>query len=64
METEKPQSGSAIERAKEYGIDLTLNQSNLKMTPYERLQQLQSFARFVEKVRESQAVYRTSKTND
>jgi hypothetical protein len=51
METEKPQSESAIERAKEYGIDLTLTEFNLSLTPTERLQQLQAFVNFVERVR-------------
>lgn len=34
---------SAIERAREYGIDITLIESNLRLTPTERLQELQEW---------------------
>jgi hypothetical protein len=53
MEEEKPKSGSAIERAKEYGIDLTITQANLRKTPLERLEQLQAMANLVFQVREN-----------
>ncbi|MBI5214686.1 MAG: hypothetical protein HY960_02930 [Ignavibacteriae bacterium] len=62
METEKPQSGSAIERAKEYGIDLTLNQSILKQTPTERVLALQNMMRLVDEARKANTVLYSGKT--
>jgi len=42
---------SAIERAKEWGIDLSLLEENLRLTPTERLEKMISFQRFVERIR-------------
>ena len=36
-----PEPGSAAARARDFGIDLTLLLQNLKLTPEERLEQLQ-----------------------
>src|ERR1044072_5286023 len=38
-----PPAGSAASRAAEFGIDLTLTLANLRLTPEERIQQLDSF---------------------
>jgi hypothetical protein len=38
-----PPPGSAAERAVEFGIDLTLTLENLRLTPEERVRQLQDF---------------------
>lgn len=46
MVNRKSQNSPAIERAKEYGIDLTLNLSMLKRTPTERVQLLQEWMEF------------------
>jgi hypothetical protein len=35
--------GSAVHRAVEFGIDLTLNLENLKLTPTERIRKAQRF---------------------
>ena len=48
-----PPPGSAAERAKEFGIDLTLTIDRLRRTPEERLIDLQSFAEQIEELRES-----------
>ncbi len=62
METDKPQPGSAIERAKEYGIDLTLNQSILKQTPTERVLALLSMMQLVEEARKANKVLYSGKS--
>ena len=38
-----PPPGSAAARAVEFGIDLTLTLENLRLTPEERISQLESF---------------------
>lgn len=38
-----PPSGSAAERAVEFGIDLTLTLENLRLTPEERIRKLDEF---------------------
>jgi hypothetical protein len=42
---------SAIERAREFGIDISLLEENLKRTPTERLLSLQETMKFFEEVR-------------
>lgn len=46
-----PRPGSKIAAAKEFGIDLTLLVRRLKMTPEERLRELDDFIETVEQVR-------------
>ncbi len=45
------QTKSAIERAKEYGIDVTLLESSLKLTVDQRVQRLQEWVLFQEEIR-------------
>jgi hypothetical protein len=42
-----PPPGSAIERAKKMGIDLTLNLRALTLTPLQRIEEMQSFEEFL-----------------
>jgi len=56
------QSTSAVERAKEFGIDITLVEENLKRTPTERVEALLSMLEFVEEARRARQL--TSKPND
>ena len=44
---QNPPPGSAIERAKKMGIDLTLNLRALTLTPIERIEEMQSFEEFL-----------------
>jgi hypothetical protein len=46
-----PPPGSAIERAKQFGVDLTLTLENLRMTPQERVVKMAQAALFAEKLR-------------
>ena len=46
-----PRPGSKIAAAKEFGIDLTLLIRRLKMTPEERIQELDDFVDTIERVR-------------
>ena len=46
-----PASGSRIEAAKNYGVDLTLLVAQLRLTPAERVLKLESAATALEKVR-------------
>lgn len=48
-----PPPGSAAARAREFGIDLTLLIQRLKLTPEERLNDLQQAMRDLEEARES-----------
>ncbi|TAK56798.1 MAG: hypothetical protein EPO24_10660 [Bacteroidetes bacterium] len=50
MNDETQQFGSAIERAKEYGLDLTLNMAMLKRSPTERVQMLQEWMEFAQEI--------------
>ena len=43
---------SAIERAKEYGIDVTLLEGSLRMTLSERMQRFLDFAEFVDELQQ------------
>jgi cell fate regulator YaaT (PSP1 superfamily) len=43
-----PRPGSKIAEAQEYGIDLTLLVSNLRKSPQQRIEDLQSSMRFLE----------------
>lgn len=44
---------SAIERAKQYGIDVTLLESSLKLTIDQRLQRLQDWVLFEEELKKA-----------
>jgi precorrin-6x reductase len=46
-----PRPGSKIEAAKEFGIDLTLLVRKLKLTPEERIRELDDFVETVEQIR-------------
>ena len=46
-----PRPGSKIAEAKEFGIDLTLIVENLKLTPEQRLNKLQSAMESFDKLR-------------
>ena len=46
-----PPPGSAAERAVEFGIDLTLTLENLRLTPEDRIRQLQRFIAAVVKLK-------------
>ncbi|HME00559.1 MAG TPA: hypothetical protein VKM93_24910 [Terriglobia bacterium] len=45
-----PPPGSKIAAARDYGVDLTLLLRRLKMTPTERLQELQAAQAFIEEL--------------
>ena len=46
-----PKPGGAIEAAKDFGIDLSLLVERLRLTPEERLRDLQGFVRALEEIR-------------
>ncbi len=45
-----PLPGSKIAKAKEFGVDLTLLVENLRKTPQERINDLQSAMRFIDEI--------------
>ena len=47
----RPKRKGAIERAIEFGIDISLLEQNLKLTPTERIERLESYVIFLEEVR-------------
>ncbi len=54
MEKSKSQNvegSDAIQRAIEYGVDITLLEENLKRTPAERIEHLESVIAFLEEIR-------------
>jgi hypothetical protein len=48
-----PPPGSKIEAAKQYGVDLTLNLRSLRLTPTERVREMESALRFVEHLQQA-----------
>lgn len=56
-----PKPGSKIAAAKEFGIDLTLLIRRLKMTPEERIQELDDFVETIEQVRQQNPVLQKTK---
>lgn len=50
---DKEHNKSAVERAKEFGIDISLIVENLKRSPTERLEGMLSMLEFVEEARTS-----------
>ncbi|MBI3004661.1 MAG: hypothetical protein HYY49_04510 [Ignavibacteriales bacterium] len=49
----KDKQSSAIERAREYGIDISLLESSLRMTVEQRLRRLQDWVKFAEEVKKA-----------
>jgi ribosome modulation factor len=49
--TTRRRSKDAIERAFEFGVDITLLEQNPKLTPTQRLEKFQSWLAFAEEVR-------------
>ncbi|MCU1306813.1 MAG: hypothetical protein JWN45_1508 [Acidobacteriaceae bacterium] len=47
-----PPKGSKIEAAKEFGVDLTLNLRSLRLSPAERVQEMENALKFSEQLRE------------
>jgi hypothetical protein len=60
----EPTPGSAIARAKEFGIDLTLLNRRLKLTPEERLNELQQAMIDIEELRGAAAKARKAGFRD
>lgn len=56
-----PPAGSAASRAVDFGIDLTLTLENLRLTPEERIRQLDRFIKGVAELKDS--ARRTNRTN-
>ena len=56
-----PRPGSKIEAAKEFGIDLTLLVRKLKLTPEERIRELDDFVETVEQIRRQNPKLRRTK---
>jgi len=57
MKRTRRKKKSAVQRAKEWGIDLSLLEENLRLTPTQRLEKMISYQRFIEKVQaEKQAM--------
>ena len=56
-----PRPGSKAAAAKEFGIDLTLLISRLRLTPEERLAALSSFVDFIQEVRRQNPVLQKAK---
>jgi hypothetical protein len=48
---QNPPPGSAIERAKEFGVDLTLTLDNLRLTPQQRVEKMAAASRLLEELR-------------
>lgn len=51
-----PRPGSKIAAARDFGIDLTLTVSQLRLTPQERIDNLQSGMRFLAELAEARKV--------
>lgn len=50
---QNPPPGSAIEAAKEFGVDLFATLENLRLTPDERIRRASEESQFAEKLREA-----------
>jgi hypothetical protein len=50
---DNPPPGSKIEAAKKFGVDLYMTLRRLEMTPTERVRELESVSRFVQKLRKA-----------
>ena len=49
---QNPSKGSNIQAAKEFGVDLTLNLRSLRLSPAERVLEMESALKFAEQLRE------------
>ena len=49
----EPQPGTAAERARDFGIDLSLTVSNLRLSPHQRIQQLDAHIDGIRRLRNS-----------
>ena len=49
----EPRPGTAAARARDFGVDLSLTVSNLRMTPEQRVRQLDEFQAFMKKLRQA-----------
>jgi len=49
----EPQPGTAAARARDYGVDLSLTVANLRLTPTERIQQLDAHIDGINRLRRS-----------
>lgn len=56
-----PRPGSKVAAAKEFGIDLTLTLKNLRLTPQQRIDQLQEVMHFHHEIREQAKLQLRSK---
>ncbi len=50
-----PKPGTAVARARDFGIDLTLTLSNLKLTPEERLLRLERARELLKEIQAARA---------
>ena len=49
----EPKPGTAAARARDFGVDLSLTVSNLRLTPEERVRQLDKFQGFMKQMRQA-----------
>lgn len=49
----EPKPGTAAARARDFGVDLSLTVSNLRLTPEERVRQLDEFQAFMKELRQA-----------
>ena len=49
----EPKPGTAAARARDFGVDLSLTVSNLRLTPEERVRQLDEFQAFMKELRKA-----------
>ena len=61
---ERTEQQSALERAKAYGVDITLLLENLKYTPQERLERHQRVVAFLEEMRRAGCAHRKQKVGE
>lgn len=54
---------SAVERAREFGIDISLTEENLRRTPTERIEALLSVLQFIHEARISLTRHREKQTS-
>ena len=58
-----PRPGSKIAAARDFGIDLTLTVSQLRLTPQQRIDNLQSGMRFLQELANSRKIGATRRTS-
>jgi hypothetical protein len=57
---QNPPPGSAIERAKEFGVDLTLTLESLRRTPQERVDNMAGALRLLEEIERARTALETT----